>query len=114
MQVEALGLKLCALNSMIERLQPVQKKKAEVTANVILSLIDRMRTEVSPQPMRYSQFESDAYNAHGRIAFDEGSEESARRSVNHFEKSLQVFKAIGDDDGIVNAKHKHSSCKIKV
>jgi hypothetical protein len=113
MQVEALGLKLCALNSMIERLQPVQKKKAEVTATVLLSLIDRMRTEVSPLPMRYSQFESDAYNVHGRVAYDEGSEESARRAVACHENQLKVSRAIGDADGIANAKFNIAIAKSK-
>jgi hypothetical protein len=52
-----------------------------VTANVLLSLIDRMKGEVSPLPMRYSRFESYAYGVHGRIAIEEGTEESARRAV---------------------------------
>jgi hypothetical protein len=112
-QVEALNVKLRALNSMIERLQPVQKKKAEVTANVLLSLIDRMKTEESPLHMRYSQFEADTYHTHGRIALNEGTEESARRAVVHFEKSLQVFKAIDDDDGIATAKCNIAIAKSK-
>ena len=52
-QVEALHLKLCAFTSMLGRLQPVQKKEAGITANVLLSLIDRMKTEVSPLTMWY-------------------------------------------------------------
>jgi hypothetical protein len=103
-QVEALYLKLVALNSMIERLQPVQKREAGVTANVILSLIDRMRTEVSPLQIRYSYMEADTYNIHGRIALFEGTEESARRAVAQFEKLLEVSEAIGNDEGIAVAK----------
>jgi hypothetical protein len=38
-QVESLHLKLHALNSMLDRLQPEQKKEAGVTANVLLSLL---------------------------------------------------------------------------
>jgi hypothetical protein len=90
---------------MFERLQPVQKKEAGVTANVLLSLIDQLKGEVSsPLPEHYSWFEAFAYGVHGRIALDEGSEESARRAVVHFEKSLQVIEAIGDAGRIVNAK----------
>jgi hypothetical protein len=103
-QVDALNLKLRAFDSMLERLQPVQKREARVTANVLLSLIARMKGEVSPLPMRYSQFEANAYHTHGRIALDEGSEESARRAVTHFENQLEVNKAIGNDQGIANAK----------
>jgi hypothetical protein len=103
-QVEALYLKLHALMKMFDRLQPVQKKEAGVTANVLLSLIDRIKGDVSSLPMRYSQMEADAYNVHGRIALDEGTEESARRAVVHFETSLQVFKAIDNDEGIASAK----------
>ncbi len=46
-QVEALHLKLKlhALNSMLHRLQPVQKRESGVTANVLLSLIDRTKKE---------------------------------------------------------------------
>jgi hypothetical protein len=61
MQVEALDVKLVALNSMLEILQPVQKKEAGVTANVLLSLIDRMKKESPPLHMRYSQFQAFAY-----------------------------------------------------
>jgi hypothetical protein len=67
MQVESLYLKLRVLNSMFERLQPVQKREAGVTANVLLSLIDRMKND-APLTRRYSQFESTAYYTHGGIA----------------------------------------------
>jgi hypothetical protein len=112
-QVEALYLKQCALNSMFERLQPQQKREAGVTANVLLSLIDRIKAEVSPLPMRYSRFESYAYNTHGRIAFDEGTEESARRAVAHFEKYLNVNEAIGFARGIAHAKANIATAKSK-
>jgi hypothetical protein len=112
-QVEALNLKLRALVSMFERLQPVQKREAGVTANVLLSLIDRMKGDASPLPRRYSHMESFAYNAHGRIALDEGTDESARRAVIHFEKSLQVFEAIGDDEGVATAKISIAAAKSK-
>ena len=112
-QVESLHLKLYALNLMLNVLKPVQKREAGVTANVLLSLIDRMRTEVSPLQIRYSYMEADAFTVHGRIALDEGSEESARRAVNHFEKSRQVFEAIGDAEGIANAKGNIAIAKSK-
>jgi hypothetical protein len=104
MQVEALHLKLRALGSMCERLQPVQKREVGVTANVLLSLIDRMRHDASPLTERYSQIEGLAYQAHGQIALEEGTEESARRAVAHFENQLEVNKAIGNDQGIASAK----------
>jgi hypothetical protein len=88
---------------MFERLQPVQKTEAGVTANVLLSFIDRMR-EVSPLPERYSQFEAEAYHTHGHIALAEGTEESARRAVTHFENQLEVNEAIGDTVRIATAK----------
>jgi hypothetical protein len=112
-QVEALYSKLAALMDMFGRLQPVQKIEAGVTANVLLSLIDRMREEVSPLSMRYSQFESYAYNVHGRIALNEGTEESARRAVAHFEKDLKVCEAIGDAEGIAAAKANIAYAKSK-
>jgi hypothetical protein len=48
--------------------------------------------------------EADAYNVHGLIALDEGSEESLRRAVVHFGKVLEVFEAISDAEGIATAK----------
>jgi len=102
-QVEALYLKLGALMDMFDRLQPVQKKEAGVTANVLLSLIDRMKGDASLS-RRYFQMEAKAHNAHGHIALDEGTEESARRAVTHFKKDLKVCKATGDTDGIAAAK----------
>jgi hypothetical protein len=112
MQAEALYLKLCALGSMFERLQPVQKIEAGVTANVMLSLIDRMRV-VAPLPMRYSEMEADAYNVHGCIAIDEGTDESARRAVTHFENQLEVNKSIGNAEGIATAKSNIALAKSK-
>jgi hypothetical protein len=113
-QVESLNLKLCALMDMFpHRLQPRQKTEAGVTANVLLSLIDRMKGDVSPLPERYSQMEANAHNVHGRIAFAEGTDESARRAVAHFEKYLAVNEAIGHDEGAANAKANIALAKSK-
>jgi translation initiation factor 2B subunit (eIF-2B alpha/beta/delta family) len=112
-QVEALYVKLAALQSMLGRLQPVQKI-AGVTVNVILSLIDRMKADAPPLSRRYSQFEANTLGFHGRrIAYAEGTKESARRAVTHFEKQLEVYKAIGDDEGIAVAKGNRAIAKSK-
>jgi hypothetical protein len=115
-QVESLDMKLYAVMKMFERLQPVQEIEAGVTANVMLSLIDRMKADayaLSPLPGRYSQIEAEAYHTHGRIALNEGTEESARRAVNHFEKDLKVCEAIGDTVRIVTAKANIALAKSK-
>ena len=93
-----------AFDSMFRRLQPVQRIEAGVTANVLLSLIDRMKGDVSSQTRRYSILEEDAYNTHGRLALQEGTEESTMRAVIYFEHQLKVCEAIGDEEGIVIAK----------
>jgi len=111
-QVEALHMKMAALNSVFESLQPRQKREAGVTANVLLSLIDRMKNE-SPLPRRYSQMEASAFYVHGRIALDEGTEESARRAVIHFENQLKVNESIGFIDGIAHAKLNIAYAKSK-
>jgi hypothetical protein len=111
-QVEALNLKLRAFDSMLDRLQPVQKREAGVIANVLISLIDRMKAD-APRTYRYSQIESFAYHIHGRIALDEGTEESARRAAVHFHKDLKVCEAIGDADGIAIAKQNIALAKSK-
>jgi hypothetical protein len=90
-QMEALDMKLCALDCTLGRLQPVQKREAGVTANVLLSLIDRMKNE-SPLPRRYSQMEASAYNVLGGIDLVEGTEESARRAVDYHEKDWWVIE----------------------
>jgi hypothetical protein len=81
----------------------VKKKEAGVTANVMLSLIDRMRA-VAPLTKRYSQMEADAYSVLGCIALDEGTEESARRAEAHFENCVKVGEAVGFARGVANAK----------
>jgi hypothetical protein len=114
MQVEALYLKQCAFDSILERLKPVQKREAGEIANVLLSLIDRMKAEVSsPLPKRYSLMEAFAFKNHGRIALEEGKEESARRAVVHFENQLEVCEAIGDAEGIACAKSNIAFAKSK-
>jgi hypothetical protein len=102
-QVEALYVKLCAFTSMLNRLTPIQKREAGVTANVLLSLINRLKGD-APLTRRYSQFEADAYCTHGLIAIDEGTKESARRAVVHFENQLEVCEAIGFARGVATAK----------
>jgi hypothetical protein len=76
---------------MFERLQPVQKREVGVTANVLLSLIDRMRHDASPLTERYSQIEGLAYQAHGQIALEEVTEESARRAVADLGRDLRLL-----------------------
>jgi hypothetical protein len=98
---------------MLYRLKPVHKKEAGVTANVMLSLIDRMKTDAPPLPGRYSQFESYAYGVHGSIALNEGTEESAKRAVAHFENQLEVLKAIGFARGVATAKSNIAFAKSK-
>jgi hypothetical protein len=110
--VETLDLKLHAFDSMLDRLLPVQKREAGVTANVLLSLIDRMRV-VAPLSERYSQFEAFAYNVHGRIAIEERTEEGGRRAVAYFKKYLVVNEAIGDVEGIAIAKRNIAIAKSK-
>ena len=111
-QVEALYLKLRALGNMFGRSQPVQKRELGVTATVLLSLIDRMKGD-APIPIQYSYFEADAYYAHDRIALVEGTEESARRAVAHFENQLEVFEAIDFAHGIAAAKCNIAEAKSK-
>ena len=52
-------------------------------------------------------------NTEGQIALDEGTEESARRAVTHFENQLEVFEAIGFADGIALAKSNIALAKSK-
>lgn len=109
LQVEAFHLKLRALKCMLN----VQKREAEDTANVLLSLIERLKTEVSPPlPMKYSRFQALAHNVLGRISLNECTEESARRAVAHFEDELQVYRAIiGDDEGVASAMSNIAAAK---
>jgi hypothetical protein len=112
-QVESRAVKLCALMDMFDRLKPVQKKEAGVTANVILSLIDRMKNDAPPLPERYLSFQAFAYGTLGRIVSTEGTIESARRAVTHVEKQLEVYETIGDDEGIAVAKGNIAIAKSK-
>jgi hypothetical protein len=111
-QVESLHLKLCALKPMLVRLTPLLRIEIGVTANVLLSLIDRMKNE-SPLTMRYSQIEAFAYDTHGLIAVAEGTEESARRAVVHYERCLKVYEAIDHAGGITTAKSNIAYAKSK-
>ena len=112
-QVESLFVKVCAFDSILNMFKPVQKREFGVTANVLLSLIDRMKIDASPLPLRYSQMEAYTYNIHGRIALDEGTVESARGAVVHFEKHLKLCEAIGDAGGTAMAKTSIAHAKSK-
>ena len=111
-QAEALYVQLCVLMCMLDRLKPVQKIEAGVTANVLLSMIDRMKND-APLSRRYSSFAAYAHNVHGCIALQEGTEESARRAVTHFENALEVHVSIGDDEGIAIAKRNRAVATSK-
>ena len=112
-QVESLFMKACAFDSILNMLKPVQKREFGVTATVLLSFINRMKGDASPLPMRYSQMEGSAYGVLGRIALNEGTEESARRAVANFENQLEINKAIGDDHGIAATKVNIADAKSK-
>jgi hypothetical protein len=112
-QVESLYVKLGALDDMLDRLQPVQKREAGITANVLLSLIDRMKREVSTLTERYSRLKAIAYGVHGRIALDEGTEESAREAVIQYENQLELYKAINDVEGVACARGGIAMAKSK-
>ena len=111
-QVDSLHLKLCTLMDVFDRVPPVQKREAGVTANVLISLIDRMNGDAQVS-LLYSEFKAAAYNDLGRIALYEGTEESARRAVVHFEKYLKVSEAIGNDEGVASAKSNIALAKSK-
>jgi hypothetical protein len=81
LELKALWGKLCALMAMYDRLQPVQRSEAVDAANGILSLIDQMKVNSSPLSRNYFQLEANAYNTLGRIALNEGTEESAREAL---------------------------------
>jgi len=98
---------------MFRRLTAEQKREAGVTANVLLLLIDRIKGELSPMTMRYSFFAANAYGVHGCIAVDEGTEESARRALVHFENQLEAFRAIDNNDGIAAANSNIARAKSK-
>ena len=93
-------------------LQPVQKREDGVTANVLLSLIDGMKNDAL-LTILYSQFEADAHNTLSQITDEEGSEESARRAVVHFENQLKVCEAFDMVDGIATAKSNIAIAKSK-
>jgi hypothetical protein len=98
-QVESLYVKLHALMHMFERLQPRQKRELGVTADVLLSLIDRMKGDASsPLPRRYSRFEADAYGAHGKIVFKreqkQGGQWLTLRTVLKLTKQLAMMMVL--------------------
>ena len=111
-QVESLHVRLRAFNNMLGRLQPVLKIEAGDAANVLLSMIDRMKND-APLTGRYSSFAAYAHNVHGLIALLEGTEESARRAVTHFEKFLEVSEEVGYVEGIAVAKGSIAIAKSK-
>jgi hypothetical protein len=109
-QVESLYVKLSAFNSMFGRLQPVQKREAGVTADVLLSLIDRLKNDAS-LTREYSIFAAYAYSVHGRIALKEGTKESARRAEAQYENQLKICEAIGFAEGIMASKSNIAAAK---
>jgi hypothetical protein len=111
-QVESLNLKLLALLNMFDRLKPVQKREAGVTANVVLSMIDRMKGEVSPLTMRYLCFKVGVYHLLGRIALSEKTKESARRAEAHFDNQLKASIELGYADDIALARRNIACAKF--
>ena len=113
MQVDALFLKLRALKSMFVRFTPVQMKEFDVIANVMLSLIDRLKGEATPLSKYYSEAEAYVYNTLGQIAIEEGTEESVKRAVGYFARKLKVSESIGHAENILIAKRHIALAKSK-
>ena len=110
-QLVSLYLKLNAFDSMFDRLQPRQMREFGVTADVLLSLIDRMKGDTLSLPIRYSQMEAKAHNVHGCIALKEGTDESARRAVVHFVNELEASKVVGNAGNVAAAKSNIANAK---
>jgi hypothetical protein len=95
-QVEALALKLDALDVY------AQTREAEVTANVILSLIERMKSD-APLPKHCAQSEANAYAVLSSIALTKGTKESVVVGVAYIDKARAVLEAINDAEGASDA-----------
>jgi hypothetical protein len=106
-QVDSLYVKLWAM-----RMTPVQMIELGVTADVLLLLIDRMKVD-APLSKRNYQMEARAYYTLGRIAFEEGTDESARQAMAYFENQLRLYEAIGNVEGIASAKSNIACARSK-
>jgi hypothetical protein len=95
-QVEALTLKLNELDVY------AQTREAEVTANVLLSLIERMKSD-APLLKHCAQSEANTYAILGSIALNKGTKESVVVGVAYIEKTLAVLEAINDAEGASDA-----------
>jgi hypothetical protein len=72
-----------------------------------------MKVDAPPLSKRCLSLEGFAYYTHGHIAINEGTDESARRAIAHFEKYLEVNKAIDYVEGIATAKRNIAITKSK-
>jgi hypothetical protein len=95
-QVEALALKLDALDVY------AQTREAEVTASVILSLIERMKSD-APLPKHCAQCEANAYAVLGGIALNKGTKESVVGGMACIDKARAVLEAINDAEDASDA-----------
>jgi len=132
--VEAINVKLFAL-STIPILLPTQREEAKEIGGKILSLIDRMKggstrtpsmtclqmaeeTSVTREattvlPRRYLVIEASTYRTLGLIVLNEGTRESAGEAIAHYEKFLDLSKAINDTQGVAIAEREISIAKSK-
>lgn len=132
--VEAINVKLFALSN-IRILLPTQREEAKEIGGKILSLIERMKGGSTRRPSmtslqmaeetsvtreattvlsrRYLEIEASTYRTLGLMVLNEGTRESAGEAIAHFEKFLDLSKAINDTGCVAIAEREISIAKSK-
>jgi hypothetical protein len=113
--LEALALKLRVLvPAPSPTLLTMPRLKVKIIALNLLSLIQKLKAESSTAlTMRSRQIEPLAHNHLGVITLAEEMGFGAKAAVTHFQKSLQLSKAIGDAEGVAIADINIACAKSK-
>jgi len=113
MLVTALNEKLMSLERMAKknRCTPQTRQEARDTANKMLSTFEQMKNEEDPLPNRVQHIEPKVYGCLGRIALEEGTKDSLKEALSHYEKSRDLCLVLGLTNEVALAEYNISVAK---
>lgn len=111
---------LGSLNVKIQLLlDPRNRNEVEQIANRMLAIIAQVQTESTTNSTPLLALGAQAYEARvysylGELSCGEGTKESARIALEHYEKCRGIWEALGDADGVTLAESRVAYAKVKL
>lgn len=77
-----------------------RREEAHLIAQQILTMAEKMKADDPSQAEKILRLEANTYHCLGNFAQDKDTEEGAKKAVKYLENSRDIYRAIGDTNGV--------------